>query len=73
MAISNYKELEIWKRSSELTINIYLIAKDYPKTEIFGITSQMRRAVTSIAANIAEGWTRKGENSIIYFLNIANG
>ena len=73
MVISNYKDLEIWKRSVELTINIYSITTHYPKTEIFGITSQMRRAVTSVAANIAEGWTRKGENSVIYFLNVANG
>ena len=72
MKITNYKELEIWKRSLELTIEIYTITNQYPKSEVFGITSQMRRAAFSAPSNIAEGWVRNSTPSLIYFLNISN-
>lgn len=51
----NFSELDVWKRSRELANHIYHNTKSFPKDEIFGLTSQMRRAAVSVASNIAEG------------------
>lgn len=56
--IQKFTDLEVWKVSHELTIFIYKITKNFPKEEIFGITSQIRRASVSIESNIAEGFSR---------------
>ena len=56
--IRNFHDLEAWKRAHGLTVEIYKITKDFPREELYGITSQLRRAVSSIAANIAEGFAR---------------
>jgi len=56
--IQKFTDLEVWKSSHELTIFIYKITKSFPKEEIFGITSQIRRASVSIESNIAEGFSR---------------
>lgn len=56
--IQNFWELEAWKIAHELTLDIYRITKDFPKQEMFGIISQLRRASSSITANIAEGFAR---------------
>ncbi len=53
--ITTYKDLEVWKKSHELTIRIYKMTRNFPKDEIYGLTSQLRRAASSIPANIAEG------------------
>lgn len=58
MLIQKFTDLEVWKNSHELTIFIYKITKSFPKEEIFGITSQIRRASVSIESNIAEGFSR---------------
>lgn len=50
----NFSDLEIWKRSHKLSIDIYMISKSFPKSEQFGLTSQLQRCSTSISANIAE-------------------
>ncbi len=56
--IQKFTDLEVWKSSHELTIFVYKITKNFPKDEIFGITSQIRRASVSIESNIAEGFSR---------------
>lgn len=58
MLIQKFTDLEVWKSSHELTIFVYKITKNFPKEEIFGITSQIRRASVSIESNIAEGFSR---------------
>jgi four helix bundle protein len=56
--VENYKELDVWKKSVALTTNLYKLTSRFPDTERYGLASQIRRATTSIAANIAEGWGR---------------
>jgi len=56
--IQNFYELEVWKIAHELVLDIYKITKEFPKEELFGLVSQMRRAAISITANIAEGFAR---------------
>jgi len=56
--IRNFYDLEAWKKGHLLALNIYKMTKNFPREEIYGITSQLRRAASSIAANIAEGFAR---------------
>lgn len=71
--IHTYKELVVWKKSVTLATLIYKITEKYPRDEIFGLSSQMRRASISISSNIAEGRTRGSRLEFIHFLNIAHG
>jgi four helix bundle protein len=73
MRIRSYQDLEVWQKAMELAEEVYRITKDFPKEELFGLTSQMRRAATSVPANIAEGWARRGTKEFLQFLNIASG
>ena len=52
----SFKELILWQKAHELTLNIYKMTKDFPKDEVYALTSQVRRASVSVAANIAEGY-----------------
>jgi four helix bundle protein len=67
----NFRNLEIWKRSIELSKEIYRITSHFPAEERYGITSQMQRASVSIASNIAEGASRKSEVDFARFLEMA--
>ncbi len=69
----NFKDLAIWQRSHQLTIDIYRATLKFPKEEIYGLTSQIRRAVASIPTNIAEGCGRRTNAELANFLNIASG
>ncbi|MBI5381160.1 MAG: four helix bundle protein [Opitutae bacterium] len=71
--MKNYHDLNVWKSSHALTIEIYRLTKAFPKEELFGLTSQLRRAASSIPANIAEGCGREGDAELKRFLNIALG
>lgn len=73
MKIFSYKDLIVWKKSVELTVDIYRITKKFPKEEIYGIISQIRRAAVAIPSNIAEGKSRGYRNEYVQFLNIAYG
>jgi len=66
-----FTKLTIWQRTHSLAIKIYQITKAFPNTELYGVTSQLRRAVTSIPANIVEGHSRKGTKEFINFLSQA--
>lgn len=70
---SRYTELEVWKHARELASNIYELTSTYPKTEQFGLTSQMRRSVVSIPSNIAEGCGRQHKKETMHFLSISRG
>ena len=69
----NYEKLEIWQEAIKLTSVIYLITKNFPKEEQFGITSQLRRAILSVPLNIAEGQGRKSKLDFRRFLLISMG
>jgi len=71
--MKSFRELVVWQRSVELVAEIYRLTKKFPKEEIFGFTSQMRRAAASIPANIAEGYARKHRAEFVQFLRIAFG
>ncbi len=71
--MTNYKELEVWKRSVALITELYKLTSKFPDTERYGLTSQIRRATTSIAANIAEGWGRGSTGEYVQFLTVARG
>lgn len=69
--MQTYKELIVWQKSVNLVTRIYRVTESFPKTESFGLTSQIRRAAVSIPANIAEGYSRKHRPEYIQFLRIA--
>jgi len=71
--LRNYKELKVWVKSYQLCLEIYHFTKGFPKDEVYGLTSQMRRAALSIPCNIAEGYGRKTTPEYLRALYIAYG
>ena len=71
--MKNHMDLEVWQRGMDLVVDIYEISSDFPKEEIYGLTSQIRRAAVSIPSNIAEGSARHGDKEFMQFLYIALG
>ena len=71
--MKDFKKQEIWRRSHQLTLEIYRATQQFPKEEIYGLTSQIRRAMSSIPTNIAEGCGRRTNAELANFLNIASG
>jgi len=69
----NFKKLNVWQKGRDLVKKIYLSTKKFPKEELYGLTSQIRRAAVSIPSNIAEGAGRNSEKEFSRFLDIANG
>jgi four helix bundle protein len=69
----DYHGLEVWCASRELAVRVYNITRSFPRAEIYGLTSQIRRAAISIAANIAEGSGRQSDAEMRHFLSIAHG
>ncbi len=68
-----YKDLIVWQKAIELAALVYALVRSFPKEELFGITSQVKRAVVSIPANIAEGSGRKTEKDFRHFTTMAYG
>lgn len=66
-----YHRLIIWKKAYELVMEVYAVTKKFPKTEEYGLTSQIRRAAVSVVLNIVEGHRRAGNKEFLHFLNIA--
>lgn len=73
MKVSSYKELIVWKKAIDLVKLLYVLTNGFPKTEIYGITSQMRRSAISIPSNIAEGYGRRSHKEYLQFYSIAYG
>ena len=71
--MQNFKDLLLWQEAHQAVLNIYKLTEDFPKTEIFGITSQLRRAAASMPCNIAEGCGRYTSKDFANFLQIALG
>lgn len=71
MIVKDFKELIVWQKSSDLVVEAYKLTKDFPKEELYGLISQIRRAAVSIPTNISEGYSRKSTNEFIQFVHIA--
>lgn len=73
MTVNSYRDLVAWQKAMDLTVSCYAATKGFPREEQFGLTSQVRRASASLAANIAEGQGRETTGSFVQFLRIAQG
>ena len=73
MKAKKFEDLIVWQKAHKLVIKIYRVSKDYPRDEMFGLTSQLRRAAISVPANIAEGFKRVTKADKLRFYNIAQG
>ena len=69
----NHKDLEVWKKSFDLVVDVYNETKSFPEEEKYNITSQIRRAAVSIPSNIAEGCARSSDKELLRFIDIACG
>ncbi|MEO8860402.1 MAG: four helix bundle protein [Ginsengibacter sp.] len=71
--MQNYKDLRVWEKAHLFTLNVYETSKKFPKEEIYSLTNQLRRATSSIPANIAEGCGKNSNAEFAHYLNIALG
>jgi four helix bundle protein len=71
--MNNFRELNVWQKAVALATTIYRITENYPKEEIYGLTSQIRRCTVSISSNIAEGAGRRTKKDFRHFLDMATG
>jgi four helix bundle protein len=70
---SSYRDLKVWQKSIDLAEEVYRLTSSFPTSEVYGLTSQMRRAAISIASNIAEGWGWRSRKEYGRFIQIAQG
>jgi four helix bundle protein len=71
--VQNFRDLRVWQKSHHLTLAVYQITAKFPREELYGLTSQLRRASSSIPANLAEGCGRKGNPELAHFCHVAMG
>jgi four helix bundle protein len=71
--VKDFHELKVWQKAHQLTLEVYRITAAFPREELYGLTSQLRRACSSIAANLAEGCGRNGAMEFARFCSIAMG
>ncbi|MBQ3348803.1 MAG: four helix bundle protein [Thermoguttaceae bacterium] len=71
--MESYRDLIVWQRSMDLVVEIYRLIQLLPREELYGLSDQMRRAATSIASNISEGYGRNTTGDYIHFLKISRG
>jgi four helix bundle protein len=71
--VRSYRDLVVWQRAMDVAVATYALTRDFPREELFGLTSQSRRAAVSVAANIAEGYGRASKQSYLNFLRVARG
>lgn len=71
--VEGYEQLQVWERSHALALHVYKLTRDFPKSEQYGLTSQLRRAVTAIPTDIAEGSARASRKEYLQFCYIARG
>jgi four helix bundle protein len=73
MAGQGYRDLLVWHKSMQMVTDTYRITEAFPKNEVFGLTSQLKRAIVSVPSNIAEGQGRNSAKEFIYHLSVAYG
>lgn len=73
MPLKSYRELEVWKKSVQIVVEVYQLTASYPRDERFGLVSQLRRAAISVPANIAEGYGRATRGEYLNQLSVARG
>lgn len=73
MSINSYKDLLIWQKGIDLAVDVYSLTRDFPETEKFALSSQIKRSASSIPANIAEGYGRQSTKSYSQFIKISRG
>lgn len=73
MKTHSFKDLTVWQKAYQLVLNIYRSTKTFPKTEIYGLSQQMRKAAVSIPSNVAEGYGRQHQAEYKQFLSVAYG
>ncbi|MCT8998350.1 four helix bundle protein [Chelativorans intermedius] len=73
MSVSSYRDLRVWQLAMDLAVDCYEITHSFPKEELYGMTSQIRRAAASVAANVAEGHGRENTGSFVQFLRVSQG
>ncbi len=73
LSYGRFQDLRVWERAYELTLSVYRVTRSFPKDEKYGLTSQLRRAASSVGANIAEGCGRRSDPEMRRFLQIARG
>ena len=71
--MKTHHDLDVWKKAISLVTKVYTVTKSFPKTEVYGLTSQLRRCAVSIPSNIAEGAARTSKNEFQHFLSISLG
>lgn len=71
--MKDFKELRVWSKAHELTVLVYKLTRAFPRDEVYGLTSQVRRSAASVGANIAEGCGRHSDGEMTRFLQIARG
>jgi four helix bundle protein len=71
--VKDYRELKVWQKAHELTLAVYRSSANFPRSELYGLTSQLRRSCSSISANLAEGCGRNGDAELARFCSIAMG
>jgi four helix bundle protein len=71
--VSTHKDLDVWKKAMDLAVEVYSLTVRFPREELYGLTSQIRRSAVSIPSNIAEGAARHSGKEFIQFLHIASG
>ena len=69
----NFQDLVVWQKSHEFVLSVYQLTRAFPREEVYGLTSQFRRAAISIAANIAEGFKKRSRLDKVRFMNISQG
>jgi four helix bundle protein len=73
MPARRFEDLVVWQKAHQFVLNVYRFSRSFPKVELYGLTSQLRRAAISVPANVAEGFSKRGPNDKVRFLNIAQG
>jgi four helix bundle protein len=73
MPAKTFEDLVVWQKAHQLVLAVYSLSRAFPRSETYGLTSQFRRAAVSIAANIAEGFRKRGKAGKLRFLNMAQG
>jgi len=72
-ATQRFEQVVVWQKAHALVLGVYRLTESFPKQELFGLVSQMRRAAVSIPANFAEGYKKRGRSDKARFMNIAQG